>query len=271
MENLPQVILFSLFGGIISLIGGFILMNNKRSADILMRISTPFAAGALLAAVYFELLPEALHQIPADQASLWVLGGMIAFFMLEHYFNWFHHHHEHEHEATPAPLIIAGDTIHNLLDGIAIGAAFLVDVPTGIVATLAVAIHEIPQEIGDFGLLLKYGYQKKKVILVNAISASAAVLGAVATYLIGSSSSLQSGVLLAVTAGVLTYIAASDLIPTIHEETRDKLSHSSAVLLLFGVLTIGLTTTIAHRYIDDHDHGSHDTEHMHTESEHSHN
>src|SRR5690606_4025936 len=102
------------------------------------------------------------------------LGGILIFFLLERFLRWFHHHHDEEdeaHEDANASLIVIGDTLHNFIDGIAIAAGFLISVPTGIIVTLAVAAHEIPQEIGDFGLLLKKGYSKKKVLLVNALSA----------------------------------------------------------------------------------------------------
>jgi zinc and cadmium transporter len=219
----------------------------------------------LLAATFFDLLPESLHQIEAEVATQWVLAGIIAFFLLEHFVNWFHHHHEHgKAEVAPAPLIVLGDSIHNLLDGIAIGAAFLIDVPTGIVAAIAVAAHEIPQEIGDFGLLLKFGYEKRKVILINIASALMSTVGALVTFWLGSEAELPVGVLLAITAGMFIYIAASDLIPTIHEESKKKIGHLAAVLLLVGIVVVGVTTTIAHEYIDTgHDHETTENIEMH--------
>lgn len=252
MSSYLHVLFFSLIGGVLSLTGGVLLLGNKKTAQGLAKFATPFAAGALLAAAFFDLLPESLHQINAEQAAQWVLAGIITFFLLEHFLHWFHHHHEHEkgHNGTPAPLVVVGDSIHNLLDGIAIGAAFLIDVPTGIVTSIAVAAHEIPQEIGDFGLLLKFGYPRKKVLIINAISALMSTVGALVTFWLGSRAELPIGVLLAVTAGMFIYIAASDLIPTIHEESKHQVGHMAAILLLFGVLVIGVTTTLAHEYID---------------------
>lgn len=260
MANYWHVLFFSLIGGVVSLIGGLLLLSRKSSAQALAKYATPFAAGALLAAAFFDLLPESLTELEVETASAWVLGGIIAFFLLEHFLHWFHHHHEHGGETTPAPLVVIGDSIHNLLDGVAIGAAFLIDVPTGIVASIAVAAHEIPQEIGDFGLLLKFGYERKKVIIINVLSALLSTVGALLTFWVGSRADLPVGVLLAVTAGMFIYIATSDLIPTIHEASKQKAGNLAAVLLLAGVLVVGVTTSLAHSYIDvGHDH-AHDHE-----------
>jgi len=270
MADYFDVLFYSLIGGVFSLIGGALLLSRQKTASSLARYGTPFAAGALLAASFFDLLPEAVESLDAHTASYWVLGGMLLFFFLEHFIHWFHHTHEHEHEneGHVAPLIIMGDSIHNLLDGIAIGAAFLIDVPTGIVTAIAVAAHEIPQEIGDFGLLLKSGYGRKKVLLVNGASALMSSVGALLTFWIGSVAALPLGQLLAITAGMFIYIAASDIIPAIHEY-KGRLAHAGVGLLVAGVLVVGLTTNIAHSYIDA-GHGHETEEHMteHTNEDH---
>jgi zinc and cadmium transporter len=261
MANYWHVLFFSLVGGVFSLVGGILLLSRKKTAQALARYAAPFAAGALLAAAFFDMMPESLHETDANAVAQWILGGIITFFLLEHFVNWFHHHHEHGGKVTPAPLIVLGDSLHNLLDGIAIGAAFLIDAPTGIVAAIAVAAHEIPQEIGDFGLLLKFGYERQKVILINVVSALMSTIGALVTFWLGSEAELPVGALLAVTAGMFIYIAASDLIPTIHEESKRKVGHLAAALLLLGVLVVGATTTVAHKYIDA-DHGGEANEHV---------
>ncbi len=256
MANYFHVIFFSLIGGVFSLIGGVILLSRKKSAHALAKYATPFAAGALLAASFFDLLPESMHAIEPDAAARWVLAGIVAFFLLEHFLHWFHHHHDDEGTNSPAPLIVVGDSVHNLLDGIAIGAAFLVNVPTGIVAAIAVAAHEIPQEIGDFGLLLKFGYSRRKVLIINFVTAIMSTIGAVMTFWLGSSVELPIGALLAVAAGMFIYIAASDLIPIIHAESKRKIGHLAVALLLLGIAVVGVTTQVAHSYIDtEHDHG----------------
>lgn len=258
MANYGHIIFFSLIGGVFSLLGGMLLLSRRRTAEALAKYATPFAAGALLAAAFFELLPEAIESTAEGAATRWTLLGIIIFFLMEHFLHWFHHHHEHKDKTmrATAPLIIIGDTLHNFLDGIAIGAAFLINVPTGIVTALAVATHEIPREIGDFGLLLKRGYSRGNVIRINALSALVSTAGAMLTFWIGSYATLPTGEFLAITAGMFIYIATSDLIPAIHQTFNKKYNYVAVALLLLGILTVGIATEIAHEYIDSADHGN---------------
>lgn len=277
MNDYLLLIFFSLIGGLFSLIGGAILLSRKTAAHKLALYATPFAAGALLAAVFVDLLPEGVAESSADTVMLATLIGILLFFIAERFLRWFHHHHDDEekHSDPTISLIIAGDTLHNALDGVAIAAAFLVSVPTGIVTTIAVAAHEIPQEIGDFGLLLSKGMRRKKVLLVNAFSALATTLAAVITYALGSDDKLPTGVLLGLSAGFLLYIALSDIIPTIHAKTdASKLIQIQTILLLVGVVAVGLSVKAAHQYIDvGHEHSysqEHAHEDEHEEEEHNH-
>ncbi|MBP7835042.1 ZIP family metal transporter [Candidatus Saccharibacteria bacterium] len=249
------VIIFSLIGGIFSLIGGMYLLRSKKSATTLAKYATPFAAGALIAAVFLDLLPEALAEASAEVVMLGALVGIVGFFYLERFLHWFHHHHEHEivTHHRPASLIVIGDTLHNALDGVAIASAFLVSVPAGIVTTIAVAAHEIPQEIGDFGLLLAKGYSRKKVLIVNIFSALSTAFMAILVYALGSADKLPIGVLLGVSAGFLLYIALSDLIPTIHEESagRKKLFDIKPLLLLAGIFVVAIMVRFAGQFITE--------------------
>ncbi len=253
-----NVIIFSLAGGLFSLIGGVLLLRSKVSADKIANYATPFAAGALLAAAFLGLLTEAIHEASPDKGGVeqvlaWTLGGILIFFLMERFLHWFHHHHEHHNSQTDpaARLIVIGDTLHNALDGVAIAAAFLISPSTGIVATIAIAAHEIPQEIGDFGLLLKKGYSRKKVLLINALSALATTLTAVAVYAMGDAERLPLTAMLGLVAGFFIYIATSDIIPTIHEQSRgSSLFNPSVLLLLLGVVIVGIATMTAHNYID---------------------
>ena len=247
-----EVLIFSLLGGVVSLFAAIILINNRRTADGLAKYATPFAAGVLLAAAFTDLLPEALHDSADEPRAvlIWALVGMLAFFMLERFLRFFHHHHEHGKEKANNSLVIIGDTLHNALDGIAIGAAFLIDTPTGIIATMAVAAHEIPQEIGDFGLLLKNGMEKSKVILFNILSALATTLTALITFNLGGSDNFPIPALLALTAGFFIYIASSDIIPGIHETIEKGKRDIRPWLLLLGAAFILFVSPIAHNYID---------------------
>lgn len=269
MASYFHVIFFSLIGGVFSLIGGLLLLSRKRSAETLAKYATPFAAGALLAAVFLDLLKEGIRESEAETVLLSAVIGILIFFFAERFLHWFHHHHQHEGapDATTG-LIVAGDTIHNALDGVAIAAAFLVSVPTGIVTTIAVAAHEIPQEIGDFGLLLHRGMSRKKVLWVNVLSALATTAMAVITFAFGSADDLPIGVLLGLSAGFLLYIAMSDIIPELHENSSKKrLFDWQPLMLLLGVIVVGLAINIAHSYIeveDDHGHSeTHQTDDHH--------
>lgn len=256
MATYSQVIFYSLIGGVVSLIGGVLLLSSKKSADILAKYAMPFAGGALLAAVFLDLLKEGIEVSGADSVLLAALAGVVIFFLAEGFLHWFHHHHSPDEKAdSTVPLIVAGDTIHNAMDGVAIGAAFLVSVPTGIITTFAVAAHEIPQEIGDFGLLLGKGMHRKKVLLVNILSALATTVMAVLTFAVGSKETLPIGLLLGLSAGFLLYIAVSDVIPTIHShsKTKHKPFDLQALLLIIGVVTVGLAIHFTHSYIEEPD------------------
>jgi zinc and cadmium transporter len=248
MANLQTVIFYSLIGGVFSLVGGILLLSKRKIALKLATYATPFAAGALLAAVFLDLLKDGLEESSADIVLMSTLGGLLIFFYAERFLHWFHHHHQHEGQGDPSKsLIIIGDTAHNALDGIAIAAAFLVSVPTGIVTTIAVAAHEIPQEIGDFGLLLSKGMRRSRVLLVNIISALATTATAVITFQLGDEDRLPIGLLLGLSAGFLLYIATSDIIPEIHEQSsKQRLFAWQPLLLLLGVIVVGVAIELAH-------------------------
>jgi zinc and cadmium transporter len=181
------------------------------------------------------------------------LAGLLFFFVLEQSLTWFHHHHgegeAHAHSQRNVWLIVIGDTIHNFLDGLAIGAAFLISPATGVVTAIAIAAHEIPQELGDFGLMLSKGMRRPRVLAVNIISALVTVLGAALVYGLGSDLPIPEWMLLAVTAGFFLYIAASDIIPTIHAEPRRKVANLQAIVLIVGVVFVGVTASMAHSFI----------------------
>lgn len=250
MANYGHIIFYSLIGGIFSLIGGLLLLSRKKLAENLAAYATPFAAGALLAAVFLDLLKDGLENASADLVLSSALLGIIVFFFAERFLHWFHHHHQHGDYHPTVSLIVVGDTIHNAMDGVAIAAAFLISVPTGIVTTMAVAAHEIPQEIGDFGLLLSRGISRSKVLIVNVVSALATTLMAVITFALGSSEKLPTGALLGLSAGFLLYIATSDIIPEIHERsTKKKLFDVQPLLLLAGVIVVAISIRLAHHFV----------------------
>ncbi len=248
MSTLAYIIIFSLIGGVVSLSLASLLLVNKKVAAKFASYGMPFAAGALLAAVFLDLLPEGAEQGDAETMFIAALIGILLFFFAERFIRWFHHHHQHENKSDPAiPLLIIGDTVHNILDGVAIAAAFLISIPTGIVTTLAVAAHEIPQEIGEFGALLGKGMRRGKVLLVNIFSALAATAAAVLTYFLGQTSTLPLGVIFGLSAGFLLYVALSDIIPSLHEDhKKKKLFDWQPLLLLAGVATVAIMSFLTH-------------------------
>ena len=249
MSSIFDVIIFSLVGGIASLVGGIMLLKFKLKPRVISDYVTPFAAGALLSAAFLDLLKESAESNLYEQGLYGALAGILLFFFLERFFSWFHHHHPHKEGVMKDPkinMIIIGDSLHNIIDGLAIGAAFLISPDVGIVSALAVAAHEIPQELGDFGLLLSKGMERKKVLLFNLISASFSTVSAVAIFLIGSSFTVNTAPLLGVVAGMFIYIAASDIIPEIHKSNSKKIVNLSSMMLILGVVSVGTLSNLLH-------------------------
>lgn len=255
MNDWILVLLAATIGSVVSLIGGLYLLYGKFGVKKLQLYSVPFAAGALLAAAFFDLLPEAIDSTDEPQHALTMtLLGFLFFFALERSLSWFHHHHEEAHDEhvlgrRNVSLIVIGDTIHNFIDGLAIGAAFLAGPAVGIVTTFAIAAHEIPQEIGDFGLLLAKGMAKKKVLLVNLLIALVTILGAAFIYGFGGSLEIPQTFLLGSTAGFFIYIAASDIIPTIHAVPSRRTANIQTLVLLLGVAVVAWSIQAAEHFV----------------------
>lgn len=275
--DILQVIFWSFVGSVFSLLGGVLLVGSKKLRDTAVRFGLPFGAGALLAAAFLGLLPEAVEGSDIHVTALYALSGFLGFFILERLLGWFHHHESHHHDtihgkrnATHQWLVIVGDTLHNAIDGVAIGAAFLINPAAGIGTALAVAAHEIPQEIGDFSILLGKGMRARNVILVNLVSALATVVTALATYLLGDSLNFNPAFLIAIAAGFFIYIAASDIIPDIHEKPRRE-GNIQALMLLIGVIVIGCIISLTpheHYHEDTHDSHLHEHHDNHDENHH---
>lgn len=252
-----QVIICSLAGGVFAVTGGVVLTMLKKAKTISSYL-TAFAAGVLLAAAFLDLLPEALEGGAGNEVFIFVLIGLIAFFILEGFLRWFHgHNHNNEPERDGAkpivPMIIIGDTIHNFMDGLAIAAGFLISPANGIIVTLAVAAHEIPQEISDFAILLNSGLSRKKVIAINILSASVSTFSAVIFFVIGAASDISLTPLIGITAGFFIYVATTDIIPAILQERTHKNVAKKSALLILGIVVIFFTTTYLHKLIDHHD------------------
>jgi zinc and cadmium transporter len=266
------IIIFTAVGGVLSVMAAavfLLLRDHHRNAVLPHGIS--FAIGALLAVAFWGLIPEAFAKVRPEQfqsLSATILAGILGFFVLEKLLIWRHchygsceahgdeghdneHAHEHRHHShgnaqSAGALIILGDSIHNFVDGVLIAAAFLTDVQLGIVTSLAVAAHEIPQEVGDFAILLDSGYSRGKALFYNILASLTTVLGGVLAYF--SLEDLHDSLpyFLALAASSFIYIAVADLIPSLHKKTDMKTSLQQIALIAAGVLLICLLHDIAH-------------------------
>jgi zinc and cadmium transporter len=240
--------------GAVSLAGLLTLSLREARLQRLTTVLVSFAVGALLGDTFIHLLPEIFAARTADplRASLTILAGMLLFFVVEKLLR--HHHgllHRHHHgEALRRPELAAvnllGDAIHNYLDGLLIGASWLVSPQLGVSTTLAVVLHEIPQELGDFGILLHSGLTVRQAALLNAASAAVAVLGTATAVFAGVVAHARvAEVLVPVTAGGFVYIAAADLIPELQHDRRLSALVVQTVLIAAGIAVMALLTLVA--------------------------
>jgi len=227
----------------ISLIGVFSLSLNQERLKKILLFLVSFAVGGLFGDAFIHLLPQSFEKLGANlTTSLFIVAGIFIFFILEKFIRW-RHCHIPTSETHPHPVVtmnLIGDGVHNLIDGMLIGASYCVSIPIGIATTLAVVLHEIPQEIGDFGILVHGGLSVRKALMFNFLSAVTAILGALISLVIGPHLADYSLSLLPITAGGFIYIAGSDLIPELQHEV--KLSNSilqfSSIILGVGVMAL---------------------------------
>ena len=283
--TLTYIISFCLLGGILSVSMAAIFALNVKTTWVPMLVS--FAIGAMLGAVFIEILPHAFAEANnVKSVSMTLLFGLFLFFILEKLVIWRHCHGDHcevhaLHTEENCPethpvsnekikyktalskqpaisahhgrshahindggrsgmMIMIGDTFHNFIDGILIAAAFIVDVKLGMVTAIAIIAHEIPQEVGDFLILLHSGYSKKQALIFNLVSSLATLIGGLIAYY--ALQIVQSWVpyILALAAASLLYVAVADLIPSLHKRTELKATLAQVLLIAFGVSTIGI-------------------------------
>lgn len=230
------VISFASFAGVLTL--GIHREKLARWTLTLVALS----AGTMLGAAMFHLLPEAAEALDPTQLFGLVTISFVAFFLIEKVLHWRHCHDDHCEEHSIGMMNLIGDSIHNLIDGLIIGASFAVSPQIGVVTTLAIMLHEIPQEIGDFGVLLHAGWPVKKALLANFFVAVTSVLGGIIGFFLAESSTQFAFILMPIAAGGFIYIAASDLIPEIRKEKSGKGSLRTTIFFLLGLsLMYGLT------------------------------
>jgi len=226
---------------VISLVGIFTFGIKSKLFDKILVSLVGFAAGGLIGGAFLHLLPEAVEQCDCEEAFFYALIGFTVFFLMERYFYWRHCHDGVCDVHTFTYLNLIGDGIHNFTDGLIIAASFVTDIRLGIVTTLAVIFHEIPQEIGDFGILVYGGITKKKALFLNFLCGVSAVLGALIGYVLTGVIEGFSIVLISFTAGGFIYIAASDLIPELHKQKDSKRANTAFLAFIAGLIFMALT------------------------------
>ena len=231
---------------LISLIGIFTLMIKEKLLQKILLFLVSLSAGALMGGAFIHLLPEAQEKYRDGNMFLIVLLSFIFFFFVEKLLHWRHCHKGECEIHTFGYMNLFGDAVHNFIDGLVIAATFLTDIKLGIATSLAVFLHEIPQEIGDFGVLLYSGFGRKKAIISNFLVALTAVLGGLIGYFLSFSIDRFTTYLLSFTAGGFIYIAASDLMPEIRKETNLKKSLVSFAVFIVGILLMFLVKFIGH-------------------------
>jgi zinc and cadmium transporter len=234
---LLTILFFTFLASIVSLVLVSAIVLHKSFHKISFPLVS-FAAGSLLATGFLDTLPEALD-ISGKVVFLWITLSFASFFVIERLFLLLHHHDHHDHNKDqlkiPASFLIFGDALHNIVDGASIAASFLVSFPLGIITTIAVFIHEIPHELGDFGILIHKGWSRKKSIMFNGLSGIAALFGAVIAFYLSSRFEAAVPVLLAVTTANFIYLSATDLLPEIHHKTDKREALYNSLLFLMGI------------------------------------
>lgn len=246
MSTLSWIILVSLAGGVISVLAAAAMAFAAGTSRVNVLIS--YAIGALLGAAFLEVLPHALEHGDPQRMTATVLFGILVFFSLEKLVLWRHCHHDHceAHDAhAPAHdhgrsglMILVGDTFHNFVDGVLIAAAFLENTQLGVVTALAIIAHEIPQEVGDFLILLHSGYSRARALAFNLLSSLATLIGAMLAYFALSELHEWIPSLLCFAAASMIYVAVADLIPGLHKRTDLKTTVQQVSLICLGIASI---------------------------------
>jgi zinc and cadmium transporter len=259
MPLLFWIIIFCLLGGLLSVLAAaFFLVLSESLRNHLLPHLVSFATGTLLGAAFLGLLPHALDAVPGTDAHvipMAVLLGLLGFFLLEKLVLWRHCHADHcevhapdqkSRDHSTGTMILVGDSLHNFLDGILIAAAFLTDIHLGVVTSLAVASHEIPQEVGDFAVLLHSGFSRGRAFLYNILTSLTTVIGGVLAWFALQQVQAVLPFVLAIAASSFIYIAVADLIPTLHQRVEGRATIQQVVLIAAGILLIYSTHSTLH-------------------------
>lgn len=248
---MSQLLLFGLIASLFSLVGGLLVIWRAEAVKKIMTLILAFSAGAFIAAAFLDILPEAVEMVEEPHNVFYAfLVGLTSFFILERFLMRYFPHHGHgehaDHTESLPILVVIGDTLHNFLDGVVIGIAYVANPALGLTTAAAIAAHEIPQEIGDFAVLLDQGWSKLRIIMVNVVSAALALVGVLVGY--GAAASFESVLpyLLASVAGIFAYIGLSDLIPEIHHRSKHEIFFRVILAFVTGLALVGYLIYITH-------------------------
>jgi len=251
--NLLIIIAVCFFGSLLSLMFAYLFSKLKmvNYADYFVS----FAVGTLLGAAFLEIIPHA-YELSRDlhQISLIVLIGILVFFILEKLLVWRHCHGSHcenhspvvNHDVKKGSILIIGDCFHNFIDGILIASAFIVDINLGLITALAIIVHEIPQEISNFSILINSGYSLSRTLLMNIVTGCAMILGAILAYFVLNDLEFLIPIILSFAASSMIYVAISDLIPSLHKKVEIKQTFQQTFSIFLGVLIIYFLHSLIH-------------------------
>lgn len=247
--TLAYILLATFAGGVLSVLLAALVSLSALSR--LAKVLVSFSVGTMLAVALLDVLPEVTESLDAHEAGMWLLVDLFTFFALEKFTLWRHDHEEldPEHDAHRHPagaMVMMGDSLHNFVDGVMIAAAFLQDTALGITTTIAVLIHEIPQEVGDFMVLLHSGYRRGRALLLNVLSGGAAVVGGVVGYLALAGAQDVIPYALCLSTASFIYIAMADLVPELHRHRRFKDAIAQLALFGVGVATVYMVSLLTH-------------------------
>ena len=248
LSSLINIIAATVIASLFSFVGIYALSLKEDTLHKILLVLVAFSAGSILGAAYFDLLPEAVELVEESVVFVYITLGFVLFFFLERFIYWYHGHpHEADISAEIADrattkgfayLNLIGDGVHNFIDGMVIAASFLVGLPVGLATTVAVIFHELPQEMGDYGILVYAGFRRGKALLLNFLVALAVVLGGISAIFFIEAVEALSGLVIAFSAGGFIYLAASELIPELHKEKSLKKSAIQFAVFILGISLI---------------------------------